>query len=146
MASPAGSVDRIVADLAELSAISDEGHGVTRVAYSEADRRARGWFQARCEALGLEFESDRYGNCFGWPDGRGIEPLVLIGSHLDSVPGGGAYDGALGVVVGFELARWALDTSGVRVAVVSFACEESSRFGIGGVGSGLWSGRSFLGS
>jgi len=129
---------RVVADLGTLAAISDPGPGVTRVAYTARDAEGREWFARRCETLGLRFEIDRYGNCFGWARGCDARPAVLLGSHLDSVRQAGAYDGVLGVLVAFEVARAALERDpDAPVAVVSYACEESSRFGIGAIGSRL---------
>jgi allantoate deiminase len=129
---------RVVADLEVLAAISDPGPGVTRVAYTERDGEGRAWFARRCGELGLRFEVDAFGNCFGWAPGCDERPAVLVGSHLDSVRQAGAYDGVLGVLVGFEVARAALARDpGAAVAVVSYACEESSRFGIGAIGSRL---------
>ena len=129
---------RVLDDIAAIAAISDPGIGVTRVAYSEPDARARAWFARRCEALGLTCEVDRYGNCFGWSPGAGERPAVLLGSHLDSVREAGRYDGVLGVVVGFEVARRALEQDPhAAVGVVSFACEESTRFGVPTLGSRL---------
>ena len=133
-----GDAARVERDLETLAAISDPGPGVTRVAYTAPDGEGRAWFERRCVSLGLRFEVDRFGNCFGWASGCEARPAVLVGSHLDSVREGGAYDGVLGVLVGFEVARAALARDpGAPVAVVSFACEESSRFGIGAIGSRL---------
>lgn len=132
------SVERILSDLEELAAISDPGPGVTRVAYGERDAEGRDWFRRRCRELGLRFELDRHGNCFGWAPGCDDRAAVLLGSHLDSVRHAGRYDGVLGVLVGFEMARHVLAAdSGAAVGVVSFACEEGTRFGIGAVGSRL---------
>jgi hydantoinase/carbamoylase family amidase len=129
---------RVIRDLEALAKISDPGPGVTRVAYTERDSEGRAWFASRCEELGLRFEVDRFGNCFGWAPGCEYRPAVLVGSHLDSVRHAGAYDGVLGVLVGFEVVRAALVRDpDAAVAVVSFACEESSRFGIGAIGSRL---------
>jgi hydantoinase/carbamoylase family amidase len=133
-----GDAARVQRDLETLAAISDPGPGVTRLAYTARDVEARAWFERRCIALGLRFEVDRFGNCFGWARGCEARPAVLVGSHLDSVREAGAYDGVLGVLVGFEVARAALARDpDAPVAVVSFACEESSRFGIGAIGSRL---------
>lgn len=119
-------------DLDELAELSAPGPGVTRLAFGPEDARAREWFKARCERIGLSFRVDRAGNCVGvMPAAEGRRPL-LLGSHLDSVPGGGRYDGALGVVVALRLAERLRD---VPLAAASFACEESSRFGFGSIGS-----------
>jgi hydantoinase/carbamoylase family amidase len=128
--------DRVLADLDYLATLTAGGSGVTRLAYSKEDEAAKKWFEDQCVEAGLEFESDPYGNAFGWsPGSRRARPL-LIGSHLDSVIEGGRYDGALGVVVGLEVARHVVkEGNGWPVGVANFACEESTRFGFGVIGS-----------
>lgn len=134
----AGDVARVLCDVAAVAEISDEGPGVTRVAYSTPDGDGRAWFAHRCAKLALRFEVDRFGNCFGWSRGSDSRPAVLLGSHLDSVREAGRYDGVLGVLIGFEMARSLLaNDANAPLAVVAFACEESTRFGIGAVGSRL---------
>jgi hydantoinase/carbamoylase family amidase len=128
----------VLLDIDALARITPAPPTISRLAYTPSDDDARTWFADRCKALGLRFEADRHGNCFGWAPGCDNTPAVLVGSHLDSVVDAGRYDGALGVVAGFELARRALASDpAAAVAIVSFACEESSRFGIGSVGSRL---------
>lgn len=130
------SLRRVVADLDHLAGLSAPGPGVTRLGFSREDAEARRWFERECLQAGLRFEMDTIGNCFGWsPAAEGARPL-LIGSHLDSVIQGGAYDGIVGVVVGLEVARRVVaERPDLPIGVVSFACEESTRFGIGCVGS-----------
>jgi hydantoinase/carbamoylase family amidase len=129
------SIRAVLEDLAELSQISAAGSGVNRLAFTEHDADGREWFQARCDRLGLRFVCDPVGNCFGWPR-QSERPPVLLGSHLDSVFDAGRFDGTTGVVVGFEVARRLLASDPqFPIAVVSFACEESTRFGMGTVGS-----------
>lgn len=137
----AGSARRVLDALDQLATLSAPGPGVSRLAYGEHDVASRDWFAARCDELELTCEVDRFGNCFGFSPAAAQRPAVVFGSHLDSVPGGGAYDGALGVVAGFEVARRLLaDEPSLPVGVVAFACEESTRFGIGAVGSRLLMG------
>jgi hydantoinase/carbamoylase family amidase len=133
-------VERAVEDLETLGKISEAGEGVTRLGYSPEEVRARAWLRERLEEAGLVAEQDAAGNVFGWlprwpPTGGGV---LVTGSHLDSVPHGGRLDGALGVVAGIEVLR-AWKESGVAtrgpLGMVAFACEESSRFGIGCIGS-----------
>ena len=95
---------RLKRDLEELGTIgrTPEG-GVSRPSWSDADVAARRWLLARIEAAGLEARVDPAGNiCARWQPG---EPVVLVGSHLDSVPNGGTLDGALGVLAGLECLR-----------------------------------------
>ncbi len=121
-----------------------EKGGVRRLALSEVDRAARAHFTALCQAAGLKTRVDAMGNMFARRPGRDASrPPVLIGSHLDSQPTGGKFDGALGVVAGLEVMR-ALNDHGIvtdaPVEVVNWTDEEGSRFGHGMVGSGVWAG------
>jgi N-carbamoyl-L-amino-acid hydrolase len=133
-----------------LAAIGrDPGGGWTRLAWTEEDRAARAWFEAEAADRGLEVERDRAGNLWAWwqapdaddPSAEG--QVVAVGSHLDTVRGGGAYDGALGVVSGL-LAVGELIERGVAprrpVAVVAFADEEGGRFGVPLFGSRVLTG------
>ena len=133
--------------LAGLAEIADTGRDARRGGYSrhlwqEADLELRAWFCQRAERLGLGVETDRNGNLWAWWGEPGPD-AVVTGSHLDSVPGGGAYDGPLGVVSALEaVAR--LRASGFTpsrpLAVLVFAEEEGSRFGIACLGSRLLTG------
>jgi N-carbamoyl-L-amino-acid hydrolase len=116
--------------------------GVSRVAFSPADGEARRMLVGWCEELGLAVRCDAAGSLFGrWgPDG----PALMLGSHIDSVPDGGPYDGCLGVAAALESVR-ALRASGfqpaVAVEVVSWQMEESSRFGQATFGSRVFAAR-----
>ena len=95
---------RLKRDLEELGAIgrTPEG-GVSRPSWSDADMEARRWLLERIAAAGLETRVDAAGNIFGrWQPGR---PVVMVGSHIDSVPNGGIFDGPLGVLAGLECLR-----------------------------------------
>jgi beta-ureidopropionase / N-carbamoyl-L-amino-acid hydrolase len=117
--------------------------GYRRFAWTAADLECREWFVAAAGERGLAAETDRNGNLWAWwGDPAGGDALVL-GSHLDSVPDGGAFDGPLGVVSGFA----ALDAVRERgfapsrpIAVTMFADEEGARFGLACVGSRLLTG------
>jgi N-carbamoyl-L-amino-acid hydrolase len=122
--------------------------GYRRFAWSAADREAREWFHQAAAARGLPVEVDRNGNLWAWW-GDPQPGSVITGSHLDSVPDGGPFDGPLGVVSAFcaiDLLRsqgigGSRDTPGRRsVAVVCFADEEGARFGMACVGSRLLAG------
>jgi N-carbamoyl-L-amino-acid hydrolase len=120
----------------------DATGGYARFAWTEVDLTLRAWFRDQAGSLGLAVEQDRNGNQWAWW-GKPGPGAVVTGSHLDSVPGGGAYDGPLGVLSGL-LAVDRLRSRGVRpsrpVAVVNFADEEGARFGVACIGSQLMTG------
>jgi N-carbamoyl-L-amino-acid hydrolase len=113
--------------------------GYRRYSWTEADLACRAWFREHAESHRLTVEEDRNGNLWAWWGEPGPDAIV-IGSHLDSVPDGGGYDGALGVVAAL-VAVGVLQERGVEptrpVAVVAFAEEEGARFGIACLGTRL---------
>ncbi|WP_367126480.1 allantoate amidohydrolase [Streptomyces phytohabitans] len=132
--------------------------GYRRYAWTGADTDCRAWFRAQAEARGLAYELDRNGNQWAWlnmPSARAegtesadsgtvsVGDAVVTGSHLDSVPDGGAFDGPLGVVSAFAAVD-ALRARGARFAkplgIVNFGDEEGARFGLACVGSRLSAG------
>jgi beta-ureidopropionase / N-carbamoyl-L-amino-acid hydrolase len=116
--------------------------GYSRHVFEPAEMELREWFTRRAQALGLAVEPDRNGNIWAYWGARG-PGTIAVGSHLDSVPGGGALDGPLGVASALAAVDW-LKSRGVApsrpVAVVAFAEEEGSRFGIACLGSKLMTG------
>ena len=118
--------------------------GVRRLALSDQDRQARDLFRQWCEREGLSVRVDAIGNMFARREGRDpSRPPVLFGSHLDSQPSGGRFDGALGVLGGLEIVRTLNDLEIVTEApleLVNWTDEEGSRFGYMLMGSGVWSG------
>lgn len=127
--------DRMMADLAELSEIGGTGDGgVHRPALTEPHLAARTWLQGKIESSGLEFRRDPAGNCSGVlhsndPNAK----TLLIGSHLDSVPFGGRFDGALGVITGLEVLRTIREAKidpGVHLEVIDFTDEEGTLVGL----------------
>ena len=139
--------DEFEACFGGLAAIGqDPAGGWTRLAWTDEDRAARSWFEAEASARGLTVEQDPAGNLWAWwagPGEAGEGGVVAVGSHLDTVRRGGAYDGALGVVSGL-VAVGELIARGVEperpVAVVAFADEEGGRFGVPTFGSRLLTG------
>lgn len=107
-----------------------ETGGFNRIGYSEADMAVRAWFEAQMRADGLAVTRDGVANLFG-RFGPSDGPVVMIGSHLDTVPEGGAFDGALGVCVALECVR-CIEEAGLAphtaIEVVATA-EEEGRFG-----------------
>ncbi|MGW1544090.1 allantoate amidohydrolase [Streptomyces sp. NPDC002309] len=118
--------------------------GYRRFAWSGADAECRDWFRAQAEARGLDYELDRNGNQWAWLGDPAQGGAVVTGSHLDSVPDGGAFDGPLGIVSSFA-ALDELRARGARLgrplAIVNFGDEEGARFGLACVGSRLTAGR-----
>ena len=118
--------------------------GVTRLALSQEDRQVREWFAAECGALGCTVEVDRIGNMFATYPGEdmGLD-AIAVGSHLDTQPGGGRFDGILGVLAGVELVR-SLREASMRLrrplTVVNWTNEEGSRFSPAMMGSGVYAG------
>ena len=99
------------------------GNGTTRLTYSPEFRAASDWLRARMEDAGLTVREDAVGNLWGRLEGRDptLAP-VLIGSHFDSVPNGGRFDGPAGVVAGIEVAHLFREhglTPGLPVEVIA---------------------------
>ena len=121
---------------------ADSG-GYRRYAWTGPDAECRAWFKEQAEGRGLAYEVDRNGNQWAWLGDPAAGDAVVTGSHLDSVPDGGAFDGPLGVVSSFAaldelLRRGARFTK--PLAIVNFGDEEGARFGLACVGSRLTSG------
>ena len=103
---PSINLDRLKDDFDELSRFGFDpaDGGIHRMSFSDADMRARRWLMDRFAAIGLHAVMDGAANVIGrWEVGEG--PAVMVGSHLDSVPCGGRFDGALGVLAGLECVR-----------------------------------------
>ncbi|MGV9560758.1 allantoate amidohydrolase [Streptomyces sp. NPDC003480] len=117
--------------------------GYRRFAWTGADAECRAWFEEQARARGLVHEVDRNGNQWAWYGDPAAGDAVVTGSHLDSVPDGGAFDGPLGVVSSFA-AFDELRARGVEfakpLAIVNFGDEEGARFGLACVGSRLTAG------
>ncbi len=123
---------------------SSASGGYRRFAWTDADADCRAWFEDQARARGLALEVDRNGNQWAWLGDPAAGDAVVTGSHLDSVPDGGAFDGPLGVVSAFA----ALDELRGRdarltrpLAIVNFGDEEGARFGLACVGSRLTAGQ-----
>jgi allantoate deiminase len=132
----------LAADLEELARVGADDGGVSRFAWTPELASANAWLLERLHELGLSAEVDAAGNVVGrWDEGVG--PAVLVGSHLDTVPRGGRYDGVLGVLAALDVVRTLKEESASLrrpLWVVSFNDEEGSRFQTGMLGS-----RAFVG-
>ncbi|MDY6819877.1 MAG: Zn-dependent hydrolase [Halobacteriales archaeon] len=137
--------DRFVATMQAQADIGSVGErALDRVALTDADRAIRDWFVEQLEALGLSVRIDEMGNIFGRRAGTDPDaPPVLVGSHLDSQPNGGIYDGPLGVVAGLELLRTLEDAdigTAHPIEIVNWTNEEGTRFQPAMMSSGVWAG------
>ncbi|HEY7277794.1 MAG TPA: allantoate amidohydrolase [Trebonia sp.] len=119
-----------------------EDGGYRRFTWTRADQQCRDWFAAQAQARGLELRTDRNGNRWAWWPAPG-HGAIVTGSHLDSVPAGGAFDGPLGIVAAFaaiDRLRERGVTPARPVAVAAFIEEEGARFGAACLGSKLLTG------
>jgi N-carbamoyl-L-amino-acid hydrolase len=127
----------------QLAAIGDWGaSGYHRFAWTPVDLALRAWFAEQAALRGMACEQDRNGNQWAWWGTAGPGAIVT-GSHLDSVPGGGAFDGPLGVVSAFLAVDRLRELSVVParpIGVVNFTDEEGARFGVACMGSRLLTG------
>ena len=118
--------------------------GLTRLALSDEDRHGRDLLVGWMRGAGLQVSVDQMGNIFGLRPGTEALPPVFMGSHADSVPTGGKYDGQLGVLCALEAIR-SLDDEGRRtrhpVGMIIFTNEEGARFQPAMVGSGVMAGK-----
>jgi beta-ureidopropionase / N-carbamoyl-L-amino-acid hydrolase len=151
MIAPAINADRLwqtILDMAEIGATSDGGS--CRLALSTEDAAARALLLRWCEPIGLKFEQDAIGNMFLRREGTNAATgVVAFGSHLDTVPTGGRFDGVFGVLAGLEVIR-ALHEAGVQTEIalelVNWTNEEGSRFKPAMMGSRVFAGDMELGA
>ena len=118
--------------------------GVNRQTLTDEDRRGRDLFRSWCEEAGVQVSVDRMGSMFARRQGTDADqPPVMLGSHLDSQPTGGKFDGALGVLAALEVVR-ALNDHGIRtrapLEVVNWTNEEGCRFPPAMIASGVFAG------
>lgn len=120
--------------------------GYSRFTFAPAELELREWFVAEARRRSMDVEIDRNGLIWAWRAGAGgsLENAIVTGSHLDSVPGGGAFDGPLGIASALKAVDL-LDARGVvadrPLAVVAFPEEEGGRFGLACLGSQLMTGK-----
>src|SRR5512132_4295256 len=136
---------RLEQSIQELGRIgATERGGLTRLALTDEDRRGRDLMVRWMREAGLRVSVDQMGNIFGERPGTEPLPPVMMGSHVESVPTGGKYDGQLGVLCGLEAIR-ALDDARIRtrhpVTLVIFTNEEGARFQPAMIASGVMAGK-----
>lgn len=124
---------------------NQEGGGITRLAFSDKDWEAREVIIELMKQAGLIVRVDEFGNLIGRRNGVcPNEPVVMLGSHIDSVPNGGNYDGVVGVLGAIEALQCLEDRKEIHdhpIEVVVFMAEESSRFGVATLGSKAFCGK-----
>ena len=131
--------ERLVKDFEAMAQLTAPGEGINRLAFTDADWKGRQYIIDRMTDAGLSVEIDDFGNVIGYKIGKKPDlPVVMVGSHTDSVPNGGNYDGVVGVLSAIEVICGMTDDGYEHdhtIAVVSFMCEESGRFGNATLGS-----------
>ena len=137
--------ERLWASLMELAQIgATEKGGVCRLAATDLDGQARQLFMRWCEQAGCSVRVDKIGNIFARRPGRDpVRAPVMTGSHLDTQPTGGKFDGAYGVMAGLEVVRTLNDLgyeTEAPLELVAWTNEEGSRFSPAMVGSGVFAG------
>jgi N-carbamoyl-L-amino-acid hydrolase len=134
---------RVVAELRELRALTEDANGAQRVAWTDMWLKSRDWYEGKLAGLPVEHHLDAAGN--RWVTLRGdSERALLIGGHLDSVPNGGWLDGSLGIMSGLGILRRVATEYGgrppVTIRLVDWADEEGARFGRSLFGSAAFAG------
>ena len=127
---------RVIQDIEALSAFSSTpGNGVTRLAFTEEDRMAREYIKKQMSELALRVWEDGYGNLFGRKEGTNSNaPLIMLGSHYDSVTNGGPFDGVAGLAAALEVIRVFKENqieNYYPIEIVAMNDEEGVRFGTG---------------
>ena len=130
---------RLLRDIDTLATFTEPGcEGWTRRAFSPAFIDGRAWLAAQMREAGLAVATDPAGNLIGRCAGTAARAPLVIGSHTDTVPGAGRFDGMLGVLAGLSVAR-ALDAAGLYLRhpleIVDFLAEEPTPFGVSCIGS-----------
>ncbi|MFT3713235.1 MAG: Zn-dependent hydrolase [Archangium sp.] len=137
------NAERVISDLKELAKLTSDERGAQRVAWGPIWRKARDWFTEKVRnQLKLDTRRDGAANLWVTMEGKKKDALVM-GSHIDSVPGGGWLDGVLGVVGGLEVLRRAKEAGGtppITFHLVDWADEEGARFGRSLTGSAASAG------
>src|SRR4026209_2105132 len=134
--------ERLWGELMEPAAIGGTAKGgICRLTLTDLDRQVRDWFKARAEQLGCRVTIDDMGAIFARRDGTANVPPIAIGSHLDTQPTGGKFDGVLGVLAALEALRTLVEAgyeTYAPVEVVNWTNEEGSRFAPAMVASGVF--------
>ncbi|KZE51647.1 Zn-dependent hydrolase [Brevibacillus parabrevis] len=134
------NADRLWDRLGQLGKIgAQEAGGITRLSFTPEERAAKDLVASFMKEAGLDVREDEVGNLIGRKEGKNPSaPAVLVGSHIDSVPNGGNFDGPLGVLAGVEILQ-TMNEQGIEtehpIEVLALTDEEGTRFGYGMIGS-----------
>jgi allantoate deiminase len=133
-------IARFLREVGEIGA--DPRGGWSRPAFGPEEREAHAVFERWATDLGLASSTDAIGNTFGELEGNTPGPILLVGSHLDTVPRGGGFDGVAGVAAALEVARLLVESGGLNrtYRAVVFSGEEGARFGAPCIGSRVATG------
>lgn len=140
------NMDRLVSNLQTLGKIGlNESGGLDRTAFTDAELQARNWLFEKLNAINLTVKVDEIANIWAKREGSNPKyPSIVFGSHIDSVPNGGKYDGALGVLMALEVMQ-TLEENGIQTTypleLVSFSAEEANPFGVSTLGSRAAAGK-----
>lgn len=140
------NINRLEKTMQQFSRIgASPENGITRLAYTKEHREANDYFIELCLKEGMTVATDACGNVIARREGAepGL-PAVACGSHLDTVQQGGRYDGTVGVIAGLEVIRSLNERKVITkhpLEIISFACEESARFGVSTIGSKAMTGK-----
>ena len=142
---PEADISRIAAGIADFAELrEDNAPGYTRRAFTEAERAGRNLIEVMMRDAGLAVDRDGAGNVIGTLAAASNGPAITTGSHLDTVFGGGRFDGVVGVIGAIEAARILQGTSGSLsrdVQIIAFFGEETNDFGLSCIGSRAITGR-----
>jgi len=137
------AASRVIAECARIAAMSEESGRTTRRFLTPPTHAVHDHLRARMQALGMSERVDAAGNLRGlWQPANAGTKLLVMGSHIDTVPDAGAYDGVLGVVMALEYVSLAkAQQSPLAIEVIAFSDEEGVRFGVPFIGSRAIAGR-----
>jgi N-carbamoyl-L-amino-acid hydrolase len=136
--------ERLWGEIMETALIGGTAKGgICRLTLSDLDRQVRDWFKARAEVLGCRLTVDDMGAMYARREGAANVPPIALGSHLDTQPTGGKFDGVLGVLAALEALRTLVEAgyeTYAPIEVVNWTNEEGSRFAPAMVASGVFAG------
>lgn len=138
------NADRLWEDVMTLASYTDPELPWTRRSFSERYNIGRNWLKDKMKQAGLTIEVDAAANVIGTYKGKNPNlPPIVIGSHTDTVPSGGRFDGIAGVLAGLEVIRILRENKIIlehSIVLVDFTAEEPSEYGLSTIGSRYWAG------